>query len=557
MSDSQTATMPAYGQERSQAERRADQIASIVKWISVSLILLALLVLMRALPLGRGIRALEGWLNEIGAAGPIVFGAIYAVATVLLAPGSVLTVASGVFFGLLWGTVTASVGSTVGAALAFLIARYGAREAVARKVRRNPKAGAVDRAVTQGGWKIVALLRLSPAVPFNVQNYLYGITGIGFWQTVLTSWVTMLPGTFLYVYIGYVSREGLEAAGGATSVDYGRWGLLAIGLVATAVLTVYLSKLARRRMAEQTEIMAKEEADQEEAAAPDAARGWSWRVTLLAGVAVVMMAVAACATVYQGRIARLFGPPPVAMQEAYAEKPAGPSFDHGVFDRLVRKHVDEAGWVDYVALRKDADALDRYIAAVGDAPFGKLGRDEKLALLINAYNAFTLRLILDYWNEGKLQSITDIPADKRWEHVRWNIGKHTWSLNQIEHEQIRPKFKEPRIHFALVCAAVGCPPLRTEAFVAVRLDAQLEDQTSYVHNHDTWFRFESDKNTVHLTPLYDWYGGDFEQAAGSVLEYAARYSAGLERALKEGRTPRIEWLEYDWDLNSKENREPR
>jgi hypothetical protein len=242
---------------------------------------------------------------------------------------------------------------------------------------------------------------------------------------------------------------------------------------------------------------------------------------------------------------------------AFAEGTKGSVFDHSVFDQLLKRHVDDAGWVDYSGLREDANELNRYITALGEAPFARFGRDEKLALLINAYNAFTLRLILDYWNGGKLESITDIPADKRWDHVRWNIGKHTWSLNQIEHEQIRPTFEEPRIHFALVCAAVGCPPLRTEAYVGERLDAQLEDQARYVHNHGTWFRFEPEKNTVHLTLLYDWYGGDFKQAAGSVLEYAARYAPELKRTLAQGQAPRIAWLDYDWKLNDKRNKEPR
>ncbi len=559
MSDAQAASIPHHTRESSRAQRKATQVAPYVKWISVVAIIGALFVLSRVLPVGRAIQSLETWLSAIGPAAPIVFGLIYILATVLLFPGSVLTIAAGMFFGLLWGTVTASLASTSGAAIAFLIGRYAARDAVARKVHQHPKTGAVDRAVTEGGWKIVALLRLSPAVPFNLQNYLYGITGIGFWQAVLTSWVAMLPGTFLYVYIGYVSREGLEAAGGTASVDYGRWGLLAVGLVATAALTVYLTKLARRKLAEQTEVVAEDEQQETaEAAAPASrAAGWPWKVTLLAGVAVAMVALAACATVYQQRIAGSFGPPAVAMREAYEQKPKGPSFDHSVFDGLLDRHVDHAGWVDYAELRKDADQLDRYIAAVAAAPFADLGRDEKLALLINAYNAFTLKLILEYWNEGQLESIKDIPADKRWADARWEVGAHTWSLNEMEHEQIRPKFKEPRIHFALVCAAVGCPPLRTESYVADRIDAQLEDQTRYVHNHETWFRFEPQANTVHLTPLYNWYEGDFEQTAGSVPEFAARYAPRLKEALGQRKSPKVRWLGYDWKLNSKRNRQPR
>ncbi len=188
------------------------------------------------------------------------------------------------------------------------------------------------------------------------------------------------------------------------------------------------------------------------------------------------------------------------------------------------------------------------------APFDQLGRNEKLALLINAYNAFTLRLILDH---APVDSIKAIAEDQRWDAARWQVGGHTWSLNQIEHEQIRPNFREPRIHFALVCAAVGCPPLRAGAFTGDRLDEQLEEQTRYVHRHGTWYRYDPAANTLNLTRLYDWYGGDFEQVAGSVAAFPARYDPPLRVAIDRGQQPRIQWLPYNWDLNSQKNRRPR
>ena len=246
-----------------------------------------------------------------------------------------------------------------------------------------------------------------------------------------------------------------------------------------------------------------------------------------------------------------FGPPQVAMAEAYEQDAAGRRFDHQLFEGLLKNYVDEDGGVGYRALAGEAGRLDAYIDALGRAPFDELGRNEKLALLINAYNAFTLRLILDHYPVG---SIKDIPAPKRWNDRRWNVGGHVWSLNQIEHEEIRPKFNEPRIHFALVCAAVGCPKLRSEAYAADRLEAQLEDQARSTHRDDRWFRYDRDRNMVVLTRLYDWYGGDFEQAAGSVVAYAAAYSPQLKRALDSGTPPKVRWLDYDWSLN--ERRDP-
>ena len=140
------------------------------------------------------------------------------------------------------------------------------------------------------------------------------------------------------------------------------------------------------------------------------------------------------------------------------------------------------------------------------------------------------------------------------------MGGKTYSLNQIEHELIRPHFKEPRIHFAVVCAAVGCPPLRNEVYAADRLDEQLEEQAQYVHDHKTWFQFTGGEEAmVKLTQLYKWYGGDFKQAAETELKYAAQYSDDLKSYLsdEDNAAPKQEWLEYDWALNSKANKQQR
>ena len=263
-----------------------------------------------------------------------------------------------------------------------------------------------------------------------------------------------------------------------------------------------------------------------------------------------MLAIAAYTQQRPDALEYIFGPPPITLRETYPRRSASPTFDHSTFDRLLRKHVDKDGWIDYAGLRDSATLLDTYIAALGEAHLAELDRDEKLALLINAYNAFTLKLILDHY---PVKSIKDIPSAKRWDAKRWRLGPMTLSLNQIEHEQIRPKFAEPRIHFALVCAAIGCPRLRNEAYQAQRIEAQLEDQSRYVHSHDRWFRYQPGAKEVHLTKLYDWYGSDFRQVAGSVLDFAARYSSALEGALEKDEKPRIKWLDYDWTLNDKKN----
>ncbi|WDQ19234.1 DUF547 domain-containing protein [Rhodopirellula sp. P2] len=283
------------------------------------------------------------------------------------------------------------------------------------------------------------------------------------------------------------------------------------------------------------------------------------RRTVIIGIAAVLLvgtATFAClhAGAIEQKLVRLFGPPQVELQEAYSASVSGPTMDHSTFDSLLKKHVDDDGWVDYAALKEDEAKLDSYLRAIAAAPFDAMGRDEKLALLINGYNASTLKLILDHM---PTDSIQDIPEADRWDAVRCDIGGRKLSLNQMEHEQIRPKFAEPRVHFALVCAAVGCPPLRKEAYTASRMEEQLQAQTEYVHQHKTWFTFDPSSNQLELTKLYSWYGGDFEQVAGSVSAFAASYSAELKEALENGTTPQPNWLPYDWKLNSIENKQPR
>jgi len=323
--------------------------------------------------------------------------------------------------------------------------------------------------------------------------------------------------------------------------------------MATIAVTIYVTRLARRSIRKRTRIQDTNEspaATEVPMLIKDESPRWPLRVTILPLLAVVTLAGATYSCTHRIALRGLFGPPTAKLNEAYAQTPDSARFDHSVFDALLIEHVDGDGWVDYAALRSDEPKLDRYLQSLERVDFDKLGRNEKLALLINAYNAFTLRLILDHF---PIDSIKDIPEARRWDAKRWNVGGNTWTLNQIEHEQIRPKFVEPRVHFALVCAAVGCPILRNEAYQADRINEQLEDQSRYVHTHDLWFAFDAPKGLVRLTRLYLWYGGDFEQVAGSVLNFAARYSAELTRVIDGGTKPQIEWLDYDWKLNDKTN----
>lgn len=270
-------------------------------------------------------------------------------------------------------------------------------------------------------------------------------------------------------------------------------------------------------------------------------------------VAMLIAFTVGCARFAPGWVVRLFGPPTVSMSEVYEADENGPSFDHSLFDSILKSHVNDNGGVDYESLGESPEPLRNYVASLAQAPFAELGRDEKLALLINAYNAFTLDLIVEWMDQG-ITSIRDIPADKRWTDARWNIGGNIWSLSEIENEQMRPNFREPNIHWALVCAAVGCPPLRPEAYVAERIAGQLDDQAHIVHTNDSrWLGLDTEAGKVHLTALYNWYGGDFEQVSGSVLEHVAKYAPSVAAEIEAGRSPDTVWLDYDWTLNNQEN----
>ncbi len=270
------------------------RLASGVKWVSVLVTVAALLVIARLLPI-------QNWLDwlrqriDTGVWGAILFGLIYVAATVLFVPGLILTIAAGAVFGLLTGTLIVSLASTTGAALAFLIARYLARDKVAEMARRNPKFDAIDKAIGEGGWKIVALLRLSPAVPFNLQNYLYGLTPIRFWPYVLTSWLAMAPGTLMYVYIGHVTGV---AVGGERRRSPAEWVALGVGLAATIGVTVYVTYLARKQLQKQTHIAdAAEPAPDPDAHEPaedhtPAAEGWPGSATIALAVAILAVAAA-------------------------------------------------------------------------------------------------------------------------------------------------------------------------------------------------------------------------------------------------------------------------
>jgi len=233
--------------------------------------------------------------------------------------------------------------------------------------------------------------------------------------------------------------------------------------------------------------------------------------------------------------------------------------DHTDFDRTLKAHVRN-GLVDYDAFKTDP-AFAGYLRLLATTNVAALPRNEQLALWINAYNAYTIQLINV---KGERESIRNINKSLGFLRLKgpWSdafavVGGKTYSLDDIEHRIIRPTFREPRIHFALVCAAIGCPPLRSEAYTGARLEAQLNDQTvMFLTKTPAKNRVDVASRTVYRSQVFNFsdYMKDFGGSEAAVGKFIARYyPAGPEKTLLERGDFRVVETEYDWRLNSVTN----
>ena len=213
---------------------------------------------------------------------------------------------------------------------------------------------------------------------------------------------------------------------------------------------------------------------------------------------------------------------------------------HKAWDQLLKKHVSPEGWVDYRGFEGDKRNLVSYLENLGKRPPGEDWSQEAiLAYYINLYNAATVLLILDHY---PLQSIRDIP--RPWTKKRIRIEDKSYSLGELEHRILR-KMGEPRIHFALVCASVSCPKLLPGAYLEETLESQLQEVTRDFINDPA--RNRPSPETAHLSRIFKWYRGDFENQNTSLIDFINRY---LAQPLPT-ETP-VSYLPYDWSLN--ENR---
>ena len=224
---------------------------------------------------------------------------------------------------------------------------------------------------------------------------------------------------------------------------------------------------------------------------------------------------------------------------------AAASVDHSKFDQLLKKYVNEKGLIDYKAWKASQTGLNQYLAQLSaNPPAASWSKAEQMAYWINAYNAYTIRLILDHY---PVQSIKDIGSKIKipfvttpWAVKFFRIGGKKMSLDNIEHGILRKQYADPRIHFALVCASLSCPRLRNEAYTAARLDQQLNDQGRDCLSDPAKNR----PGKAELSKYFDWYKGDWEKNGQSVQSWVNKYATS-----KLAPGARVSYLDYNWNLN--------
>jgi hypothetical protein len=227
------------------------------------------------------------------------------------------------------------------------------------------------------------------------------------------------------------------------------------------------------------------------------------------------------------------------------------SFDHSEYDRVLKAFVDNKGLVDYNAISRDS-GFSAYLESLKTLNINELSRNGQLALWLNAYNAVTIDKVI---KRKPKKSVRETLIPGVWTSTKFFTTKEHFvagrrlSQDDIEHEILRKVFKDPRIHFAIVCASSSCPPLARFAFTAQNVQTKLEEETRKYINSTRGTRIDYAENTLYLSKIFDWFEGDFISTSGSVLEFIKPYLANDALAFLQ-REPEIAYIHYDWALNA-------
>jgi uncharacterized membrane protein YdjX (TVP38/TMEM64 family) len=477
------------------AQARSSKKAAALKLLAFVAIIVGGVLVARALGLGRYtdpavLVAAIRESRELPAA-PLLFIVAYAVVASFGLPGTPLTLAGGAIFGAVGGTLYNWIGASIGATGAYLLARALGKDAIRSLLgKRGEKLEALTEA---GGLMGLLRLRLIPAVPFNALNFGAGLAGMRAKDYIVATTFGILPGTAVYTYFADSLLAGAEGAKQQALVRVAIAGALLIMLS-------FVPALARRF-------------------------GW---IAPTAGAALFlsMTGLAQAQTV-----------------------------DHSPFDMLLRKHVVR-GMVDYDAFKASPEFAG-YLASLDKVSPATLPEKERIAYWINVYNAFTIQLINQHGERESIRNINKTGGVFKfygpWREQLVKAGGKLYHLDNVEHDILRKEYKEPRIHFALVCAAMGCPPLRSEAYTGAALDAQLDDQGNTFLNDPAKNRVDVPANLFNWSLVFEKFGGDFGPNANAVAKAVVKYlPQGPERALLEKGGFKTKQLPYDWTLNSQE-----
>ena len=221
--------------------------------------------------------------------------------------------------------------------------------------------------------------------------------------------------------------------------------------------------------------------------------------------------------------------------------------DHSIFDKLLKKYVNDKGLVNYKGIKSEVKVLDQYLDMLSkNPPASSWSKNEQMAYWINAYNAFTIKDVVKHY---PIESIKDIGSKIQipfvttpWAEKFFTIGGEKMSLDNIEHGTLRKKYNDPRIHFSLVCASISCPRLRNEAYTADKLEAQLNDQGNDFLNNPAKNKINKDESK--LSKYFDWYKGDWKEGNQSVVKWVNKYST-----TKITDNTKIDYMDYNWNLN--------
>jgi hypothetical protein len=227
--------------------------------------------------------------------------------------------------------------------------------------------------------------------------------------------------------------------------------------------------------------------------------------------------------------------------------------EHTLFDQILSQYVDQEGLIDYNGIGKD-QRFSEYVTSLESVKVEDLSRDGQLAFYINAYNAVTIARVV---KTKPKKSVRETVIPSVWTSTKFFttrdhiIAGTQLSLDDIEHEVLRKQFKDPRIHFALVCASRGCPPLPRTAYTGGNVQARLDEEIRRYMSSERGIRIDRAERTVYLSRIFDWFENDFVEASGSVMNFVRPYVKG-DVALFLDQKPNVDFVDYNWALNAKE-----